>query len=46
MAGFEVSTEDVGARLLSAYTVGDGRRVWIITEADRAATTALLPEEY
>ena len=32
-----------GARLLSAYTVGQGR-IWIITEADRA--TLLLPEEY
>jgi hypothetical protein len=34
-----------GARLLSAYTV-DGRRLWIITEADRSATTILFPEEY
>ncbi len=34
-----------GARLLSAYPVGSGR-VWIITEADRSATTLLLPEEY
>lgn len=34
-----------GARLLSAYTVGQGR-IWIITEADRATTTLLLPEEY
>ncbi len=34
-----------GTRLLSAYTVR-GRKVWLITEADRSATTALLPEEY
>lgn len=34
-----------GGRLLSSYTVGDGR-VWIITEADRSATTLLLPDEY
>ena len=34
-----------GTRLLSAYTV-DQARVWIITEADRSATTILLPEEY
>jgi hypothetical protein len=34
-----------GWRLLSAYEVG-GTRIWIITEADRSATTILLPEEY
>ena len=35
-----------GERIFSAYNLSGGRRVWIITEADRAATTALLPEEY
>lgn len=35
-----------GGRLLSAYTSTDGKRFWIITEADRSATTILLPEEY
>lgn len=35
-----------GCRLLSAYSLKDGTRIWIITEADRAATTILLPEEY
>ena len=35
-----------GARLLSRYGLPDNRRLWIITEADRSATTALLPEEY
>jgi len=34
-----------GSRLLSAYTV-DGERLWVITEADRSATTILLPSEY
>lgn len=34
-----------GARILSAFTV-EGYRLWIITEADRSATTLLLPEEY
>jgi hypothetical protein len=34
-----------GGRLLSAYDVG-GSRVWVITEADRSATTILLPAEY
>lgn len=35
-----------GDRVLSAYPVGDGERVWIITEWDRSATTILRPEEY
>ena len=35
-----------GLRLLSAYTLQNGTRLWIITEADRSATTLLLPEEY
>jgi len=38
-----------GERIFSAYTVGEGEdavRVWVITEADRSATTVLLPEEY
>ena len=33
-------------RILSAYTLTDGTRIWIITEGDRSATTVLLPEEY
>jgi len=33
-------------RLLSAYRTSNGQRIWIITEADRSATTILLPEEY
>lgn len=35
-----------GGRLFSAYRFGAGPKVWVITEADRAATTVLLPEEY
>ncbi len=35
-----------GTRLLSAYHLRDGTKVWIITEADRSATTLLLPDEY
>ena len=35
-----------GARLLSAYLLGGGTKIWIITEADRSATTILLPDEY
>jgi hypothetical protein len=34
------------ARLLSSFTTEEGVRFWIITEADRSVTTALLPEEY
>lgn len=33
-------------RLFSAYLLRDGQKLWIITEADRSATTLLLPEEY
>jgi len=33
-------------RLLSAYTLSDGTKIWIITEADRSSTTLLLPSEY
>jgi hypothetical protein len=35
-----------GFRLLSCYQTTAGEKLWIITEADRAATTLLLPEEY
>ncbi len=35
-----------GFRLLSVYTTRRGQKIWIITEADRSATTLLLPEEY
>lgn len=33
-------------RILSAYTLKTGVKIWIITEADRSVTTILLPEEY
>ena len=35
-----------GDRILSAYKLGAGNRLWVITEADRSATTLLLPSEY
>ena len=35
-----------GGRLHSAWTLASGVRIWIITEADRSATTLLLPDEY
>lgn len=34
-----------GGRIFSAYGQGE-HRFWIITEADRSATTVLLPEDY
>lgn len=34
-----------GLRLFSVYHSA-GRKFWIITEADRSATTILLPEDY
>ncbi len=51
----EMSAEDkrlndesvrVGSRILSSYTASTREKLWIITEADRSATTILLPEEY
>ena len=35
-----------GFRLLSAYNLSDGTKIWLITEADRSCTTFLLPDEY
>lgn len=36
-----------GTRILSAYELGEGReKIWIITEADRGSTAAILPSEY
>lgn len=40
-----------GSRLLSAYILTTGQKIWIITEAEddngnREATTGLLPDEY
>lgn len=33
-------------RIFSAFKTAKGEKVWVITEADRSATTILLPEEY
>ena len=33
-------------RIFSAYHTAKGEKLWIITEADRSATTVLLPSEY
>lgn len=34
------------ARILSSYPTAGGLTLWVITEADRSATTILFPEEY
>ena len=36
----------LGERIISAYRLADGAKIWIITEADRSGTTILLPSEY
>jgi len=35
-----------GTRVLSAYNLPTGDKLWVITEWDRSLTTLLLPEEY
>ena len=41
----ELSLQE-GFRVLSVYRTAKGQKLWIITEADRSATTILLPSEY
>ena len=41
----ELSVKE-GFRILSAYSLETGVKVWVITEWDRSVTTILLPEEY
>ena len=41
----ELSLEK-GFRILSAYNLPTGERIWVITEADRSSTCILLPDEY
>ena len=33
-------------RLMSAYLLRTGEKIWVITEWDRSITTVLLPEDY
>jgi len=35
-----------GFRVMSSYRTKSGDTLWLVTEADRASTTLLLPEEY
>ena len=50
LCAFDVDANELalrqGMRVLSAYVLSTGERVWIITEADRSFTTILTPEEY
>ena len=36
----------VAFRIISAYILKTGLKIWIITEADRSSTCVLLPSEY
>jgi hypothetical protein len=36
----------LGERIISAYRLANDEKIWIITEADRSATTILLLAEY
>lgn len=50
VSGFDAAANDRARdndeRVLSSYTASNGRKVWVITEADRSSTTILYPEEY
>ena len=35
-----------GFRILSSYSLSNGAKIWVITEADRSSTCLLLPSEY
>lgn len=35
-----------GLRLMSAYHLSTGVKIWVITEWDRSCTTLLIPSEY
>jgi len=42
----ELALRQGNLRIFSAYEHNSLPKIWIITEADRSATTILLPEEY
>jgi hypothetical protein len=45
--GLNEEARETGARILLVYgTAEDPNRLWIITEADRSATTILRSEDY
>ena len=42
----ELALKEENLRLFSAYESPNLPKIWIITEADRSATTILFPDEY
>ncbi len=42
----ELALKEGNLRLFSAYESPNLPKIWIITEADRSATTILFPDEY
>jgi hypothetical protein len=42
----ELALKQGGLRIFSAYETDGLPKIWIITEADRSATTTLFPDEY
>jgi hypothetical protein len=42
----DAAVENNNDRILSVYRDSKGTKFWIITEADRSATTILLPDDY
>jgi len=44
--GLNEAALEHGQRIFSVYDLGEDQTIWIITEADRSATTILTPAEY
>jgi hypothetical protein len=44
--GLNEAALETGARIFSVYGPPGDHRLWVITEADRSATTILRPEDY
>lgn len=44
--GLNEKALEEGARIFSVYRTSRGVKLWVITEADRASTCILLPDEY
>ena len=42
----DAAVDNNNDRIISVYRDAQGAKFWIITEADRSATTILLPEDY
>ncbi|MCB0169711.1 MAG: hypothetical protein KDJ97_04090 [Anaerolineae bacterium] len=42
----DLSVKQLWGRIMSAYRLTTGQKIWVITEWDHSYTTMLLPEEY